>query len=147
MLGTQQLLQAVDAFQTALAERTREKVPLDWAATQENLGIALRILGERESGTQLVAASRGSIRTVNRSLPGSTNDLLHKYRRTKFGYREGRFDKEARIRALIQRLGEEGQHFCLRAHRDTVHVIAFVFFVLVGDVVTGQGLVQVAVDG
>ena len=32
-------------------ERTRERVPLDWATTQNNLGTALRTLGERESGT------------------------------------------------------------------------------------------------
>ena len=30
---------------------TRERVPLDWAMTQMNLGNALRTLGERESGT------------------------------------------------------------------------------------------------
>ena len=35
----------------ALKEWTRERVPLQWATTQNNLGIALRILGERESGT------------------------------------------------------------------------------------------------
>ena len=29
----------------------REWVPLDWAATQNNLGNALAVLGERESGT------------------------------------------------------------------------------------------------
>jgi hypothetical protein len=31
---------------------TRERVPLDWATTQNNIGIALGILGERESGTE-----------------------------------------------------------------------------------------------
>ena len=35
-----------------LKERTRERVPLDWAATQNNLGAALATLGERESGTE-----------------------------------------------------------------------------------------------
>ena len=39
------------AYQAALEERTRERVPLDWAATQNNLGTALQTLGERESGT------------------------------------------------------------------------------------------------
>ena len=32
-------------------ERTRERAPLDWAVTQNNLGNALRTLGERENGT------------------------------------------------------------------------------------------------
>jgi hypothetical protein len=30
---------------------TRDRVPLDWARTQNNLGAALATLGERESGT------------------------------------------------------------------------------------------------
>ena len=37
------------AYTEALKERTREQVPLDWAATQNNLDNALTILGERES--------------------------------------------------------------------------------------------------
>jgi tetratricopeptide (TPR) repeat protein len=45
------LADAAKAFHAALAIRTRDRVPLDWAATQENLGNALRVLGERESGT------------------------------------------------------------------------------------------------
>jgi tetratricopeptide (TPR) repeat protein len=45
------LLVAVDAYRAALEERTRERVPLDWAMTQNNLGTALSRLGERESGT------------------------------------------------------------------------------------------------
>jgi hypothetical protein len=45
------LEEAVAAYRTALAERTRERVPLDWAMTQNNLGTALRALGERDSGT------------------------------------------------------------------------------------------------
>ena len=43
---------APDACRAALEERTRERVPLDWACTQGIVGNALRILGERESGTE-----------------------------------------------------------------------------------------------
>ena len=43
--------EAVTAYRAALEERTRERVPLDWATTQNNLGNALARLGERESGT------------------------------------------------------------------------------------------------
>ena len=50
--GTQRLEQAVEAYHAALEEGTRERVPLDWAATQNNLGNALLTLGERESRTQ-----------------------------------------------------------------------------------------------
>jgi tetratricopeptide (TPR) repeat protein len=46
-----------------LKEYTRERVPLQWAGTQMNLGGALRMLGQRESGTgkleEAVAAYRG----------------------------------------------------------------------------------------
>jgi tetratricopeptide (TPR) repeat protein len=49
--GTARLEQAVSAYRDALKERTRERVPFDWAATQNNLGTALRMLGERESST------------------------------------------------------------------------------------------------
>ena len=40
---------AILTFGTQAKEWTRERVPLQWATTQNNLGIALRILGE--SGT------------------------------------------------------------------------------------------------
>ncbi len=49
--GTARLEEALAAFRAALEEWTRERVPLDWAATQNNLGNALERLGERESGT------------------------------------------------------------------------------------------------
>ena len=39
--GTARLEEAVAAFRAALEERTRERVPLDWAMTQNNLGNAL----------------------------------------------------------------------------------------------------------
>jgi tetratricopeptide (TPR) repeat protein len=42
---------AIAAYQQTLDGYTRERVPLQWAATQNNLGNALRTLGERESGT------------------------------------------------------------------------------------------------
>ena len=35
------------AYRAALVEYTRERVPLDWAGTQNNLGVALAVLGER----------------------------------------------------------------------------------------------------
>ena len=49
--GAEKLEKAVATYRAALEERIRERVPLDWAMTQNNLGNALRALGERESGT------------------------------------------------------------------------------------------------
>jgi tetratricopeptide (TPR) repeat protein len=60
------LLQAIATYQAALREWTRERVPLQWAMTQNNLGNALARLGERESGTtrleEAVAAYREALR-------------------------------------------------------------------------------------
>ncbi|WP_146343750.1 helix-turn-helix domain-containing protein [Falsiphaeobacter marinintestinus] len=50
--GTDQLEQAVTAYRAALEAWTRDRVPLDWAMTQNNLGNALWTLGQRESGTE-----------------------------------------------------------------------------------------------
>jgi tetratricopeptide (TPR) repeat protein len=47
----------VAAYQEALKERTRERVPLDWAATQYNLGSALYELGLREADTAKLEAA------------------------------------------------------------------------------------------
>ena len=50
--GTERLEQAVTAYNAALEVYTRERVPLDWAVTQNNLGAVLWTLGEREDGTE-----------------------------------------------------------------------------------------------
>ena len=49
---TKRLEQAVNAYEAALEERTRYRVPLNWAMTQMNLGTALQTLGARESKTK-----------------------------------------------------------------------------------------------
>src|SRR5208282_1557060 len=54
---TARLEAAVAAYQEALKERTRERVPLDWAATQNNLGNALYELGLREADTAKLEAA------------------------------------------------------------------------------------------
>jgi tetratricopeptide (TPR) repeat protein len=45
------LVLAIETYRDALLEDARERVPLGWAETQDNLGGALSTLGERESGT------------------------------------------------------------------------------------------------
>jgi tetratricopeptide (TPR) repeat protein len=70
--GTARLEEAVTAYRAALEERTRARVPLDWAITQNNLGTALSRLGERESGTarleEAVAAYRAALEVQTREL-------------------------------------------------------------------------------
>lgn len=59
------LLNAIAVWRKTLELRPRERVPLDWATTQNNLGNALFRLGERESGTarlhEAVAAYRAAL--------------------------------------------------------------------------------------
>jgi hypothetical protein len=68
--GTARLEEAVAADRAALQEFTREGVPLDWAAIQNNLGLVLTMLGERESGTrrldEAVAASDSAFPFLSR---------------------------------------------------------------------------------
>jgi hypothetical protein len=49
------------AYCEALKECTRERVPLEWATTQNNLGTALLALGEREGGTERLEEARAAI--------------------------------------------------------------------------------------
>jgi len=59
------LLQAIAAYRETITHVPRERVPLQWAATQNHLGRALRILGARESSTvrleEAVAAYRAAL--------------------------------------------------------------------------------------
>src|SRR4029450_498409 len=68
--GTARLEEAVTAYRAALQERTRERVPLDWAMTQSNLGYVLSILGRREPGTgrrgEAIAAFRAALKERTR---------------------------------------------------------------------------------
>ncbi|MCP4304285.1 MAG: tetratricopeptide repeat protein [bacterium] len=67
---TAALLVAVAAYRAALVEMTRERAPLQWAATQMNLGNALLMIGDRQSGTvrleEAVAAHRAALKIVTR---------------------------------------------------------------------------------
>ena len=64
------LLEAIATYGKALALTPRAGRPLDWAATQNNLGLALWSLGEREGGParleQAVAAFRAALQERTR---------------------------------------------------------------------------------
>lgn len=65
------LAEAVKAFHSALTVYTRERFPVDWATTQNDLGCALRAMGEREGDTQAltqaVASFRGALEVIGRT--------------------------------------------------------------------------------
>jgi tetratricopeptide (TPR) repeat protein len=64
------LADSVAAYRNVLEELTHERVPLQWAATQNKLGNALRMLGARESGTERlqegIAAYRAALEESTR---------------------------------------------------------------------------------
>ena len=73
---TMRLEQAVVAYQRALEELTQDRVPMDWAMTQNNLGTALGTLGERDSGTErleqaAVAYQRALVESTQERAPSS----------------------------------------------------------------------------
>ncbi len=70
--GAAKLKQAVAAYNEALLERTRERWPLDWAATQMNLGNALKALGEWEEGESGKAQLKAAVVAFQEALKERT---------------------------------------------------------------------------
>jgi tetratricopeptide (TPR) repeat protein len=58
------LFVSIATYNAALEEYTRERAPLDWAKTQNNLGLALWRVGERESGTARLEEAVASFRVA-----------------------------------------------------------------------------------
>ena len=60
--GTETLNKAAEAYREALQEYILERVPLDWALTQNNLGTTLGALAVRESGTETLTKAADAFR-------------------------------------------------------------------------------------
>ena len=88
------LEEAVAAYREALKERTRERVPLDWAENFGNEGVALILLAERRGDAAMAKTALSQINTAFETMgdgghaPGAA--FLEQYR--------------ARARALVERL-------------------------------------------
>ena len=63
------------AFTEALKEITRERVPLDWAGTQNNLGNVLATLGKRERGTERLEQA---VTAFTEALKERTRERVHR---------------------------------------------------------------------
>jgi tetratricopeptide (TPR) repeat protein len=61
---TQMLKGAEQAYRSALQERTRERVPMDWAVTQSNLGNVLSALGQQQGDAGLLQQSVDAYRSA-----------------------------------------------------------------------------------
>ena len=62
--GTARLEQAVSAYRAALEERTRERVPLDWAMDLGNQGVAMKSIAERTNDAVLAKKAFEQINTA-----------------------------------------------------------------------------------
>ena len=62
--GTARLEEAVIAYRDALTERTRERVPLDWAMSLGNQGVALMRLAERLQDATMAETAFQQIETA-----------------------------------------------------------------------------------
>src|SRR5271165_3379610 len=65
------LLSSIETFRLILKEQMRTRVPLDWATTQDSLGVTLTRLGERENRTvrleEAVTAFRAALEERTRA--------------------------------------------------------------------------------
>ena len=65
MRGSEALIEeAIAAYRAALEERTQERVPLDWAMTQNNLGNALSDLGRMRGSEALIEEAIAAYRAA-----------------------------------------------------------------------------------
>jgi tetratricopeptide (TPR) repeat protein len=73
--GTAHLEEAVASFRLSLEEYPRNRVPLEWAATQNGLGGALESLGDRESGTARLEEAVAAFRLALEECPRDREPL------------------------------------------------------------------------
>jgi hypothetical protein len=66
--GTARLLEAVQAYRGALEEWTRDRVPLQWAASHGNQGVAKMLISDRTSNSALAEAAAAHIKTAFETL-------------------------------------------------------------------------------
>src|SRR4029077_11988183 len=69
------------AFLSALQEYPRERVPLEWAGTQYNLGLTLTELGQRESGMERLEAAIAAYGLLWRNAPALVCRLIGRRRK------------------------------------------------------------------
>jgi len=84
------LEEAIQLHRAALEEMTRDRNPIDWATMQSDLGSALQVLGERESGTARLEAAI----TAWRSCPALRCRCAGRARKPTLAMRYGRWEAE-----------------------------------------------------
>ena len=69
------LQQSITIWNQVLTQRARARVPLDWAKTQNNLGVTLWALGVRERGTARLEEAVATFRAALEELPRAQMQL------------------------------------------------------------------------
>ena len=67
---------AIEAYRNALQVRTREQLPQDWAATQNNLGNVLSVLGGLSEGSQASQYLQQAVDAYRSALQVTTRERL-----------------------------------------------------------------------
>jgi tetratricopeptide (TPR) repeat protein len=93
--GTARLEAALAAFRAALTERTRERMPIQWARSTANEGDALLVLAERLSDAGLAQQAVYQLEQATEAIPDSS------YNDTDWVYYRARLLK---ARALLEQL-------------------------------------------
>jgi hypothetical protein len=62
--GTAKLEEAAVAYREALEERTRERAPLDWAASLGGQGMVLALIAERRGDVSMAERALGQVNTA-----------------------------------------------------------------------------------
>jgi tetratricopeptide (TPR) repeat protein len=69
------LEEAIAVYRQLLQKRPRERMPLDWAMTQNELGCALAARGEREAGTARLEEAIAAFRAASKEFPHERKPL------------------------------------------------------------------------
>ena len=64
--GTARLEEAIEAYREALKERSRERVPLQWAASFGNQGFAMMLIADRTNDDAMAETAFRQIQTAVR---------------------------------------------------------------------------------
>jgi tetratricopeptide (TPR) repeat protein len=101
--GTTKLEEAVAAYREALKERTRERVPLNWAISFGNEGIALMLLADRREDAAMARTALSQINAAVETLRDDTSCQGSGCPGSRAAYYERQLP---RARAIVARLRE-----------------------------------------
>jgi hypothetical protein len=83
--GTARLEQVVAPFRAALTERTRERVPLDWAMSTGNQGVALILLAQRTRSAAMAKTAVMQIESARNTMPSAGHEPFAAYYEAQLG--------------------------------------------------------------